>query len=207
LDYSSGNNIYITLRNILFNLFMLLIISGSIVYFLSLNPQDIYCASSVPFIKPVEGAVITGFRQEYLDEAKQVTRQHTGIDILGNNRDKVKASGNGTVIYTGFSPIGGRTIVLKHNQKIRTTYLNLSEIFINIGNKVKQGDVIAAIGAEDDPSSLLPHLHFGIIYDGFYLDPEDILKIDYSAISKYILLQYCNPDFGIVRLNENNFPD
>ena len=157
------------------------------------NNDDIF---NVPFIVPLNGNIDLKFRQDYFDINKKITRKHTGIDISGKFNQEVLASGNGTVIYIGFSPIGGRTIVIKHNEKIRTTYLNLLSIFVSEGDYVHQGDVIAAIGAEDDPSSFEDyHLHFGVIYNGFYLDPLDVLKISYKSISKYISLEYFENDF------------
>jgi len=148
-----------------------------------------------PFILPLEGEIITVFRQSYWNEDEQKQLRHTGIDISGKYGQKVTAAGNGVVTYCGFSPIGGRTLVIKHNKKIRTTYLNLMQIFVTTGAYVKQGEIIAAIGAEDDPSNLQPHLHFGVIYDDKYLDPEDLLKIDYRNISKFLNLKYLPYDF------------
>jgi murein DD-endopeptidase MepM/ murein hydrolase activator NlpD len=141
--------------------------------------------------------VITWFRQSYLDSDKQRFLKHTGIDIKGKYGQKVAAAGNGIVSYSGFSPIGGRTLVIKHNQKIRTTYLNLMQIYVSTGTYVKQGEIIAAIGADDDPSNSQCHLHFGVIYDNKYLDPEDLLKIDYTSISKFLYLKYLPSDFKL----------
>lgn len=148
-----------------------------------------------PFIKPLHGEILVGFREEYYDLKKAVARKHTGIDICGNPGDYVLASGNGTVSYCGFSPIGGLTLVIKHNEKIRTTYLNLKSVYVCPGDFVCQGEKIASIGSDDDPSSNLCHLHFGIIYDGYYLDPEDVLNIDYHNISKFLILKYSENDY------------
>ncbi len=150
-----------------------------------------------PFIKPLEGEIIVGFRDEYYDAKKAVKRKHTGIDISGSPGDPVWAAANGYITYCGFSPIGGLTLVIKHNEKIRTTYLNLKSVFVCPGDFVSQGEKIASIGSADDPSSDLPHLHFGIIYNGFYLDPEDVLNIDYRSISKFLVLKYSENDYII----------
>jgi len=182
--------------NLVLPLFTLLCIFIFIFLFIfSPNPSSIYAAPKVPFIVPLNGEFTVKFRQPYWDEEKEVERRHTGIDIAGNKGDHVRASGSGVVSYIGISPIGGRTLVIRHNEKIRTTYLNLSAIFISVGAYVKQGDIVAAIGAEDDPSSAETHLHFGIIYNGKYLNPEDVLNIDYSSISKFISLKYLESDF------------
>ncbi len=160
-------------------------------------PQKIILADSFnkPFIKPLDGKTIISFREEYLDIEKNARRKHTGIDIEGNHGDLIYAAGNGEISYCGISPIGGLTLVIKHNDKIRSTYLNLRTVFVSPGNKVKQGERIGTIGSYNDPSSESCHLHFGIIYDEYYLDPEDVLDIDYSSISRFILLKYSGDDY------------
>jgi murein DD-endopeptidase MepM/ murein hydrolase activator NlpD len=162
-------------------------------------PQKIILADSFkrPFIKPADGEIIVGFRQEYLDIEKNVKRKHTGIDIAGNPGDIIFAAGNGMISYCGISPIGGLTVVIKHNDKIRSTYLNLNSVCVGPGDKVKQGEKIGTIGSFDDPSSELCHLHFGIIYDEYYLDPEGVLGIDYSSISRFIVLKFSEGDYVI----------
>jgi murein DD-endopeptidase MepM/ murein hydrolase activator NlpD len=157
--------------------------------------SPVYPDYRTPFIVPLEGEITVGFRQSYWDEEKEKEYKHTGIDIGGKYGQKVHAAGSGIVSYIGFSPIGGRTLVIKHNQKIRTTYLNLMDIYVSTGTYVKQGDMIASIGADDDPSSPGCHLHFGVIYDNKYLDPEDLLNIDYSNISRFIYLKYIPSDY------------
>jgi len=166
-------------------------------YFLMGFTSPAYPGNKSPFIVPLEGEIIVGFRQSYWDEDGQRYLRHTGIDIKGNYGQKVIAAGNGIVSYTGFSPIGGRTLVIKHNQKIRTTYLNLLQTYVSVGTYVKQGDIIAAIGAGDDISSPNCHLHFGVIYDNKYLNPEDLLKVDYGSISRFIYLEYIPSDFRL----------
>ncbi|MCL5069364.1 MAG: M23 family metallopeptidase [Actinobacteria bacterium] len=162
------------------------------------NIHDTERKTKVPFIIPLDGRTCIGFREEYFDKEKKVIRKHTGIDIAGEFNQVVSASGNGIVTYIGLSPIGGRTIVIRHNAKIRTTYLNLLNIYVSIGDYIQQGEIIATIGADDDPSSLQnTHLHFGIIYDDFYLDPTDIFKISYINISSYIILKYLEEDFRL----------
>ncbi len=179
------------------NIFKLVLFSLLSLCMLISFPSPVYSNCKSPFLIPIEGEVITGFRQSYWDPAEQKYLKHTGIDIKGKYGQKVVAAGNGVVSYCGFSPIGGRTLVIRHNQKIRTTYLNLLQIYVTTGTHVKQGDIIAAIGADDDPSNSLCHLHFGVIYDNKYLDPEDLLKIDYSSISEFLYLRYLPYDFKL----------
>jgi len=153
-------------------------------------------AAKTPFIFPLDGEIVLAFREDYFYNEKNIARKHTGIDIKGEFNQNVFSSGNGIVSYIGFSPTGGRTIVIRHNEKIRTTYLNLLNIFVSSGDYVHQGDIIGTIGGNDDPSSLAEsHLHFGVIYNGFYLDPEDVLRISYKNITSYISIEYMENDF------------
>jgi murein DD-endopeptidase MepM/ murein hydrolase activator NlpD len=165
------------------------------IYILTGMSSPLYPDYKAPFIFPLEGEIIVAFRQSYRDEDRQRHFKHTGIDIEGKYGQKIVAAGSGVVSYTGFSPTGGRTLVIKHNQKIRTTYLNLMQIYVSTGTYIEQGEIIASIGADDDPSSSGCHLHFGVIYDNKYLDPEDLLNIDYGNISKFIHLRYLPDDF------------
>ena len=152
--------------------------------------------TKVPFILPLDGETVLGFREEYFYNEKNTARKHTGIDIRGDFNQSVFSSGDGVVSYIGFSPTGGRTIVIRHNENIRTTYLNLLSIFVSNGDYVNQGEVIGTVGGNDDPSYLADsHLHFGIIYNGFYLDPQDVLKISYKNITSFISIKYLENDF------------
>jgi len=152
--------------------------------------------TKAPFIFPLDGEIVLSFREDYFYNEKNIARKHTGIDIKGEFNQNVFSSGDGIVSYIGFSPTGGRTIVIRHNEKIRTTYLNLLSIFVSCGDHVHQEDILGTIGGNDDPSSLVEsHLHFGVIYNGFYLDPEDVLKISYKNITSYISLEYMENDF------------
>ena len=165
----------------------------SIVFF-TLPSQIFTSDQRKPFIYPVQGEVLTGFRDEYFDVKKSAAHRHTGIDIKGQPGDKVLASANGVVSYTGFSSTGGLTIAISHNSRIRTTYLNLAGIYVNRGDIVRQGDIIACLGADDDISSEVCHLHFAVIYENTYLDPVQLLEINYTDISMFLRLSYMGRD-------------
>ncbi len=190
-----GIQIRITRRIIIINLLLFLLVA--FIPFVAPNSKIFADNFQLPLIIPLEGDISVEFREEYYDQNDKVTRKHTGVDINGKYSQEVIASGDGIVTYIGFSPIGGRTIVIKHNDKLKTTYLNLKDIFVLPNQKVKQGQVIAKIGSKDDPSNLEFHLHFGIIFDDFYLDPVDLFNINYKNISKYLRLQYIENDFRI----------
>ena len=72
-----------------------------------LLPSHLSAQPKKPFIWPVEGEVLTGFREQYWDQDGQKFRKHTGIDIKAGPGTRVKASASGRVSYIGISPTGG----------------------------------------------------------------------------------------------------
>jgi hypothetical protein len=185
--------IFMILFFLMFSAFSLILFFLPVVF----NIKEAQALPPSPFKLPLSGNFAVKFRQEYFDESEQITRKHTGVDIAGGPGDNIIASGNGIVSYTGFSAIGGMTVVIKHNDKIRTTYLNMLDCCVSKGDLLSQGDILGNIGADDDPSFMGPHLHFGIIYMDSYLDPEDIFNIDYASISRFISLVYIKQDVSM----------
>ncbi|MFH1584471.1 MAG: M23 family metallopeptidase [Actinomycetota bacterium] len=137
------------------------------------------------------------FNEQYVDEETGEAHRHCGIDISGEKGDRVVASAPGKVFYVGYTPTGGKTISIVHLLDVKTTYLNLQDYHVSVGQEVKRGQIIGTIGAEDDPSSEEIHLHFGVIVNDHYVDPEKILNMDFNDLTKFISLTY-------TELDENN---
>lgn len=110
---------------------------------------------------------------------------HMGLDYKMPVGTELVATAEGTVIATGFSPAGGKAavagtggfgnfILIKHAGGYQTEYAHLSEIQVNIGDKVTQGQVIGLSGHTG--VSDFPHLHFGVKQEGKYIDPHVYLQ-------------------------------
>lgn len=99
---------------------------------------------------------------------------HRAIDIGAVIETPVYASDGGTVIYSGWSPIGyGNLLVLDHGNGFQTYYAHLNSIWVASGQFVPQGTPIAGVGTTGNSSG--PHLHFEIRYNGVLLNPLDYL--------------------------------
>jgi murein DD-endopeptidase MepM/ murein hydrolase activator NlpD len=99
---------------------------------------------------------------------------HRAIDIGAVIETPVYASDGGTVIYSGWSPIGyGNLIVLDHGNGFQTYYAHLNSIWVANGQFVPQGTPIGGVGSTGNSSG--PHLHFEIRYNGVLLNPLDYL--------------------------------
>jgi LysM repeat protein len=76
-----------------------------------------------------------------------------GILIKANDGDAVKASAAGEVIYVGNLNNYGTKILVRHNNGLVTNYARLKKTFVQKGQKVNQGDLIASAGSSADYQS------------------------------------------------------
>lgn len=103
-------------------------------------------------------------------------RFHDGIDLDGNTGDPIYAAAMGVVIYSDNRISGyGNMVVIKHPSGYSTVYAHNDKNKVKKGDKVKQGQVIAVLGATGRASG--SHLHFEIRDQGGYSkDPMKYLK-------------------------------
>lgn len=101
---------------------------------------------------------------------------HRGIDLAFQRGTKVYATGNGIVEKIIENDKNrGNIIVILHEDNIKTSYLHLDTILINIGDNVTTDTVIGTIGSTGITTG--PHLEYRIIYNNDYLDPEIFMSI------------------------------
>lgn len=130
-----------------------------------------YEAPALPFeyIAPCVGAVTSGFgyREHPLDG---VVKFHYGTDLGAYDGDAVKAFADGKVLSVQELDGYGLTVLIEHTGGFSSLYAHCSQILVEQGDSVKLGDKIALAGHSGDVTG--PHLHFEIIYNGKYLNPE-----------------------------------
>ena len=98
----------------------------------------------------------------------------TGMNYFYNNQNfDVVASFSGEIIEKKVDPMYGVTISLKHNDGLVAVYSSLSEVSVNVGDKVKQGDVLAKAGTNTIDASMGNHLNFSLLKNGNYINPRD----------------------------------
>ena len=114
------------------------------------------------WIPPVEGRVSAGW-DPGLD--------HWGVDIVAPEDSPVKAVGDGTVIFAGFTAGGGHTVLVQHPGDRVSVYMHNSRLEVGSGDRVRQGEMVAVIGNSGDHSSG-PHLHFEWWESGVAIDPQ-----------------------------------
>jgi murein DD-endopeptidase MepM/ murein hydrolase activator NlpD len=119
-------------------------------------------------LAPIRGAPITSLFGMRFHPILHIVRLHAGIDFGAPVGSQVRAAVDGVVESTGPARGYGDRVVLKHNG-FETTYNHLSEIKVEVGAKVRQGEVIALSG--NSGLSTGPHLHFEYRINGEPVDP------------------------------------
>lgn len=92
-----------------------------------------------------------------------------GISIAGEVGDDVLASAGGVVVYGGAGLRGyGNLLIVKHSDTFLTAYAHNSELLVQEGDEVTQGQVIARVGRNADGES---ELYFEVRENGMPVDP------------------------------------
>lgn len=98
------------------------------------------------------------------------TWRHTGIDIALPTGNQIYAVDNGVVEKSGWNRGGyGYMILLDHGNGLKTRYAHASKLFVQPGDEVQKGEVIALIGSTGRSTG--PHLHFEVIAGGVRVNP------------------------------------
>lgn len=95
---------------------------------------------------------------------------HQGIDLETGCDWPVYAARSGVVTEAAYSPSAGYYVSLNHGDGYASIYMHLSSYDVTPGTSVKVGDVIGYTGRTGVADGY--HLHFGISYNGSYVNPE-----------------------------------
>jgi murein DD-endopeptidase MepM/ murein hydrolase activator NlpD len=135
-----------------------------------------------PMISPVDVRyrLGDGFRFREVHPVLGTPRMHYGQDFSVPYGTEVYATGNGTVIESGWNSMGfGNFIVIDHGYGLRSTYGHLSQINVPRGVKVKRGDLIGLSGNTGTSSG--PHLHYQIDQFGQHKNPINFFNNDITV--------------------------
>ena len=118
------------------------------------------------FFAPLKGIITNNYNP---------SQSHFGIDIVAKKNEPVKATLDGTVIFSDWTIKTGYVIALQHQGNIISIYKHNSALMKKEGNYVKAGEVIAIIGNTGELTSG-PHLHFELWHNGKALNPSEFIK-------------------------------
>lgn len=128
--------------------------------------------SKYSLINPLQAGVVTSEFGER-ESTDIITPNHTGIDLGAEEGTTIIASMEGTVdTVSSVGDYGNHLKIL--NGDIITLYAHCSEILVEEGEQVKQGQEVAKVGSTGNSTG--PHLHFEIRKDGRFVNPRLIVS-------------------------------
>jgi murein DD-endopeptidase MepM/ murein hydrolase activator NlpD len=97
---------------------------------------------------------------------------HNGIDYEGKVGEPILAAADGVINHQNWYFQYGRTVKISHADNFETLYAHMSRFETSLapGSHVKKGDVIGYVGSTGRSTG--PHLHFSVIVDGQFVDPQ-----------------------------------
>ena len=93
-------------------------------------------------------------------------RAHTGVDYAAQKDSPVRATGDGTVVFSSRKGGYGNLVEIKHSEDYSTRYAHLNSFHsrAKLNSKVKQGQIIGYVGSTGMATG--PHLHYEVIVNG-----------------------------------------
>ncbi len=126
-----------------------------------------YVDIGITLIKPITGVITSRFGA--ISSIR--SGPHTGLDIGAPMGTTIKAAASGTVTYSGWKTGGyGNLVVISHGNGVQTYYAHCSKRYVSVGDKVSQGDKIAAVGSTGNSTG--PHLHLEVKVNGVAYNPQ-----------------------------------
>lgn len=99
---------------------------------------------------------------------------HLAIDIAAQQGEAIKSVALGTVIFTDWTPETGYIAIIQHQRGMISVYKHALTVYKKMGDVVKKGEVIAAVGNTGELTTG-PHLHFELWIEGIPVDPKQYI--------------------------------
>ena len=138
------------------------------------EPEKPQTPTNTSWIKPCYYSMVTspfGYRTAPTTGA---STYHQGIDLGLTTGTPICAARAGVVTYAGYSGAGGNWVKINHMDGFSSVYLHLDSISVSYGQTVHQGQQIGRGGSTGVSTG--PHLHFGIILNGTYVNPAQYIN-------------------------------
>ena len=100
---------------------------------------------------------------------------HQGVDLAGPEGTPIYATRSGTVTIARFSNSAGYYVTINHGDGYSSVYMHMTTYTVSVGQSVSQGQLIGYMGSTGISTG--PHLHFGISYNGKYVNPAQYVPL------------------------------
>jgi len=133
----------------------------------------------VPGIQPLANKgldkIASGFGMR-IDPIYRTLKHHDGMDFVASIGTEIYATGDGTVILSGWKQGYGNCIMIDHGFGYQTLYGHNSKNLVKVGQKVVRGEVIGLVG--NTGKSVGPHLHYEVIFNNKHDNPAKYFYMD-----------------------------
>ena len=103
-----------------------------------------------------------------------VYKMHEGVDLSAPQGTPIYAARSGKVTTTSFQAGGaGYYVSINHGDGFSSVYMHMTHYIVKPGDYVNAGQVIGYVGSTGGSTG--PHLHFGISYNGKYVNPMNYI--------------------------------
>jgi len=128
------------------------------------------------FLWPAHGRISGVYGSQRVLNGKP-GRPHYGVDIAAPTGAEVRAPANGLVTLTHPDMYySGGTVIIDHGQGLSSTFMHLSEVLVEAGAQVRQGDLIARVGSTGRASG--PHLDWRMNWLDRRVDPQRLVRTE-----------------------------
>lgn len=128
----------------------------------------------VPTHAPVTGRPLGSAFGWRVDPITGQSALHTGLDFQADTGTPILAAAGGVVVTQEYHPAYGNMIEVDHGNQLMTRYAHASRTMVKQGDIVKRGQKIAEVG--NTGRSTGPHLHFEVLVQGVFQDPQKFLS-------------------------------
>lgn len=128
----------------------------------------------VPTQEPVAGGNLGSPFGWRIDPMNGRSALHTGLDFPAGSGTAVLAAAGGMVVSQEYHPEYGNLVEVDHGNDLITRYAHVSRVFVKKGDLVKRGQKIAEVGTTGRSTG--PHLHFEVLVQGVFQDPQKFLN-------------------------------
>jgi len=130
---------------------------------------------SLPTLRPTGGWYTSGFGVRHSPFTGKPT-MHEGLDIANHTGSPVVSTAAGVITYASARPGYGNLVTVDHGYGIQTQYGHVSRFYVRVGERVKRGQKIAAIGSTGRSTG--PHVHYEVRINGTPFDPYPYIVDD-----------------------------
>lgn len=128
----------------------------------------------IPQVMPADiNSISSGFGYRR-DPFNGHAAMHAGLDFRAPYGAPIRAAADGTVSFVGQKSGYGNVVEVSHGNGMITRYAHMSRFGSRVGQDVKAGEVIGAIG--NSGRSTGPHLHFEVRINGRAVNPRPFLE-------------------------------